>query len=301
MSPSQTQARSRAPIPVQALTQARVSSAPVVKNVSTKLEITSIVLEGLGSTPVAWDENGHGRIEVPRDKMPTKKEDFDILVPRGVVVHAITKRERPVTQRLLALFSVDEAGAEWWDIVLRSATDPSHEKVYTLEVVPTDDDGDGPVKPPVDGDGEEKPDDGPEPPDGDSPNPPDGDNPNPPAGDGDGDGDSPNPPAGDGDGDGDGPDGDGDGPGGPNDDGSGDGDGPGNDGGGSSGNGNGGGSSGTNGGSSGDNGGSGAGGGNGSSLAATGDGSALLPAGLAMASLLLALLALIAHRWGTRP
>lgn len=177
-----------------------------------ELKIVSIVLEGVAETSVTWDENGYGRIEVPRANMPTKPEDLHVTVPTGVEVHSIEKRERGLFEHVLAFFAATDTSSDIWDIVLRSIADPSHEKRYTLEVVPVDDetppggDGDGDDNPGGDGDGDDNP-------GGDGDNDPGGDG----DGNGDGDpgGDGDNSPGGDGDGDNPGGDGDGDGDDGP--------------------------------------------------------------------------------------
>ena len=87
--------------------------------------------------------------------MPTKKEDFSIVVPQGVVVQSIAKRERLIVQRLAALLGAADNESDIWDIMLQSADEPTLQKRYTLEVVPLD--GDSPDNPPVtppDGDGD---------------------------------------------------------------------------------------------------------------------------------------------------
>lgn len=101
--------------------------------------------------PIAWDENGYCRIEMPRSQMPTKPEDFSIKVPDGVEC-VITKRTMARTQPLsLSPFSVSDKGFEGetlpmsaqessiWDILLRQAGNASNQKLYTLEIVPVDD------------------------------------------------------------------------------------------------------------------------------------------------------------------
>ncbi len=119
------------------------------------LKIISLVIGSMVDSPVVWDETGYARIELPRDKMPTKKEDFSIVVPQGVVVQSIAKRERLIVQRLAALLGAADNESDIWDIMLQSADEPTLQKRYTLEVVPLD--GDSPDNPPVtppDGDGD---------------------------------------------------------------------------------------------------------------------------------------------------
>lgn len=58
------------------------------------LEIVSLIVEGVGEELIVWDEDGHARIILPRDKVPETADDLSITVPEGVYVHAITKRER---------------------------------------------------------------------------------------------------------------------------------------------------------------------------------------------------------------
>lgn len=119
------------------------------------LKIISLVIGSMVDSPVVWDETGYARIELPRDKMPTKKEDFSIVVPKGVVVQSIAKRERLIVQRLAALLGAADNESDIWDIMLQSADEPTLQKRYTLEVVPLD--GDSPDNPPVtppDGDGD---------------------------------------------------------------------------------------------------------------------------------------------------
>lgn len=97
------------------------------------LTIVSLSIDGLTGDPIVWDENGYARVEVPRDKMPSSPDDFNIVVPEGVRVSSITKRETPVLIRLLS-----GTRSDIWDIVLRSDIDPTQEASYALELVPVD-------------------------------------------------------------------------------------------------------------------------------------------------------------------
>lgn len=180
-----------------------------------KLEIISLTFDGLGGRRIEWNDDGYARIEVPRSKAPTKAEDFELQVPEGVEC-VIQKRGVPFIFVLAELLSGErDSASEIWDILLRSKTDAraAHEKLYSLEIVPVDDeepgpgvDGDGdddqdPVEPPTTPDPDDTPDtdpgdDGPDPDDGasggdqgsdDTPGT-DGDDSNTDLGDGTGDG-----------------------------------------------------------------------------------------------------------------
>lgn len=105
------------------------------------MPILSVAIGAGSAQAVQWDERGYGRIEVPRDKMPAKAEDFTINVPVGIYVHSIVKRGDPLPslfRSFVQLFSGGASESDIWDIVLKHAADPSLERRYVLEVVPVD-------------------------------------------------------------------------------------------------------------------------------------------------------------------
>ena len=108
---------------------------------------------------------------MPRSKMPTKPEDFDLKVPDGVI-YSISRHVQALAHPLEAFFgafSMDDAcgvavardaaeafavardasQSEFWDIELRHRDNPSLQKLYTLEVVPVEEGEvpDGPTTP----------------------------------------------------------------------------------------------------------------------------------------------------------
>lgn len=106
------------------------------------LQISGISLEGFGPCAVEWDDTGYAKIQCPRSKMPSKAEDIKISVPQGIYVHSITKRSVSPVQFFARLLRI-EAESDVWDIVLKRTSDPSFEKLYTLEIVPTDESSSG--------------------------------------------------------------------------------------------------------------------------------------------------------------
>lgn len=105
------------------------------------MPILSLAIGSGAAQPVQWDDEGHGRIEVPRDKMPAKAEDFTINVPDGIYVHSIVKREDPLPLLFRSFMQLLSGGApksDIWDIILKHRADPNLEKHYVLEVVPVD-------------------------------------------------------------------------------------------------------------------------------------------------------------------
>ncbi len=96
----------------------------------------------------------YGRIEVPRSKMPTKPEEFKPTVPNDVVIHSISKRaQMSVFAHPLVAFATARGSLqpELWDIVLGHKDDPSLQKIYTLELVPIDEETPGTAPDPTPG------------------------------------------------------------------------------------------------------------------------------------------------------
>lgn len=60
-------------------------------------------------------------------------------MPEGVYAHSITKRQAGLIPVLFALMNNEPAQkSDVWDIVLRSVSNPSMERTYTLEIMPID-------------------------------------------------------------------------------------------------------------------------------------------------------------------
>lgn len=123
------------------------------------LKIISLGFNHAEAQDIEWAEGDdghlHGRIELPRSKMPTKPEDFDLEVPEGVD-YSIARRD-PSMHPIIALLAAREADdsdqpgdsdqPDIWDIALADRADPARSKTYTLEVAPLDDDPTGPNTP----------------------------------------------------------------------------------------------------------------------------------------------------------
>lgn len=111
-----------------------------------ELVILSMVFAAAGEQEIPWDESGYARIEMPREKMPTKPEDFDLKVPAGIS-YTVARHVEPAVHPLVAFFSAimprDAGQSDLWDITLTSDANPAHTKTYNLEIVPMDNGGDG--------------------------------------------------------------------------------------------------------------------------------------------------------------